>query len=57
MKTEQEKYWEAIYKLHELKSIFNEMLPDTKASFIHDVVQIFGAQQMVSVLQNNMSNK
>ena len=50
-KTEQEKYFEAMHKMHELKNVFDDMLPDTKARFIKDLAQLTGIQQLLNELQ------
>lgn len=57
MKTEQEKYLEAVHKVHELKKIFDEMFPETKAKFLQDIVQTTGIQRILNELQNYLSNK
>ena len=57
MKTEEEKYLEAVHKVHELKKSFDEMLPETKAKFLQDIAQATGIQHLLNELQKYLSNK
>ena len=57
MKTEQEKYIEAVHKVHELKKSFDEMLPETKVKFLQDIVKATGTQHLLNELQKYHSNK
>lgn len=57
MKTEQEKYTDAMQKAMELKKAIDDMAKETKVRFAQDVVQATGMQQMVSELQKYLMSK